>query len=82
MTDLLKDFWAIVMFFIGGIMWLARLEAAMLANRNAIRRLEDQIRLDAESDRKQMNRLDDKLDGVQASLRQILLILGQKEDKH
>ena len=40
--ELLRDFWAIIMAGIGGLVWLVRLEARTLSNETELRRQREQ----------------------------------------
>lgn len=79
--ELIRDFWAILVGIFAGIVWLVRLEAAMLANRKDIKRIEDQRKEDLLSANKHRDKVDDKLTGIETDIKQILLLLSSKADR-
>ena len=48
MSDLIKEFWGVILAIVGGIVWLARLEGRSLSNEKEIRRLWNQRKEDLE----------------------------------
>lgn len=79
--ELIRDFWAILVGIFAGIVWLVRLEAAMLANRKDIKRIEDQRKQDLSDSAKHRDKVDVKLSGIETDIKQILSILGSKADR-
>lgn len=41
MSDIIRDWWGVILAALGGVAWLVRMEAKMLRNEEAIRRLEE-----------------------------------------
>lgn len=74
LVEVIKEYWALIVGAIGAAVWLTRLEAGMLSNRKDIRRIEE--RQEKESDK-----LDAKLDRIEGSIQQVIVILGNKEDR-
>lgn len=79
--DLLKEYWALFVGLISGVVWLVRLEAGMVSNRKDIKRIEDQRREDLKDAERHRDRVDVKLTGIETDIKQILLILSSKADR-
>ena len=77
----IKDFWFLLVAAAGGLVWMVRLEGGMLSNRRDIKRLEEQRKADMEEARGHRDKVDTRLDGIQADVKHIIMMLGQKQDR-
>lgn len=71
MTDLLKDFWSVIIGVIGAIIWLGRLESRSLGNEKEIRRLWTQRKEDLENAQKSRDAQSKTLDELREDTKEI-----------
>ena len=79
--DVLKEYWAILMAFVGFVVWLVRLEAGMLRNGQDIKRMEEQRKEDVENARNQRDKMEEHITTIGGDIKQILILLNSKEDR-
>lgn len=77
----LLEYWQIILGGIGLVVWLGRLEAGMLRNREDIRRLEAQRASDLERTETHRMKLDDKLAEIHQDLRNLAVLIQNKADR-
>lgn len=71
-AELIKDFWAIIVGFIGLVVWLVRLEARAIGNEAELRRLWAQRREDMESQREQREEANKMLTEIRSDVKDLL----------
>ena len=81
MMEILREFWGLVAAFIGGIVWLVRLEAGMKTNRENIERLSRERVADMVRADKQRDLMDRNITDIRTDIKQILLLLNSKVDR-
>ncbi|MBK4217026.1 hypothetical protein JJJ17_13905 [Paracoccus caeni] len=79
MLEALRDFWAIIMAFVGLGVWLVKLEAKMGGNSKDIARLEKQIERERLDTRE---KLEDLTDMMREQNRDIKILLGRGHIQH
>ena len=80
--EIIKEYWAILAAFVGFIVWLARLESGMLSNGKAIKRMEDQRKEDIKRADAQRDKMDDNIKEIRTDIKQVLVLLSTKENRH
>jgi len=81
LMEILREFWGLVAAFIGGIVWLVRLEAGMKTNRENIERLSRERVADMVRADKQRDLMDRNITDIRTDIKQILLLLNSKVDR-
>lgn len=79
--EIIKEYWAIIGALFGGVVWLVRLEAGMLSNTQAIERMEKQRREDMAAAGKQRDEMEAHLTEIRTDIKQVLVLLNNKEDR-
>lgn len=79
--EIIKEYWAIIAACFGGAVWLVRLEAGMLSNTQAIERMEKQRREDMAAAGKQRDEMESHLTEIRTDIKQVLVLLNNKEDR-
>ena len=79
--DVVSEFWPIIGGAVGTVIWLVRLEAGMLRNREGIMRLEEQRRDDVRDAKTQRDKVDTKLDHISDTLNTVRLMIEGKADR-
>ena len=79
--EVLREYWAIFMAFVGFVVWLVRLEAGMLGNRKDIRRMEEQRKEDVKNATHQRDKMEERMSEIGGDIKQILILLNSKEDR-
>ena len=80
--EIIKEYWAILGAFVGFLVWLVRLEAGMLSNRTAITRMEKQRQEDIKRADAQRDKMDDNIKEIRTDIKQVLVLLSTKENRH
>jgi len=73
MIDIIQDFWALILTFVGGLIWLVRLEARGLANEREIRRLWAQRREDMDVAKEHRDQQNAMLTEIRADVKRLLV---------
>ena len=79
--EVVSEFWPFIAGAVGTVIWLVRLEAAMLRNREGIMRLEEQRKEDVRDAKTQRDKVDTKLDHISDTLNTVRLMLETKADR-
>ena len=72
MSDILRDFWLLIVAGVSSVAWLIRLEARGIANAAEVRRLWAQRKEDMEAAKDSRDRMDRRLDEIGSDIKTIL----------
>lgn len=72
MSEVIKEFWGMIVALVGGIVWAVRLETVALFNRAELRRVWAQRREDRDHDKSNQDRTDKRLDEISTDIKAIL----------
>jgi len=71
-SDILRDFWLLIVAGVSSVAWLIRLEARGIANAAEVRRLWAQRKEDMEAAKDSRDRMDRRLDEIGSDIKTIL----------
>lgn len=72
MSDILRDFWFLIVAGVSSVAWLIRLEARGIANAAEVRRLWAQRKEDMDAAKDSRDRMDRRLDEIGSDIKTIL----------
>lgn len=76
-TDLIRDFWGVIVGGLAAIVWLVRLEARGISNAAEVRRLWAQRREDMEAQREQREEANKMLTEIRSDVKDLLRGIGK-----
>jgi len=79
MAEIIKEFWAVILAVLTGVIWLVRMESKTLANDREIRRLWEQRKEDQNTAKESRDDVKSSLSQMQSSLDDIRQILMTRD---